>query len=142
MPDLLMCKLLNYRHLPNPLQLQPSRSRHLQVEHHATGDFRTVAFKEFFRRTEGFDSLICSPEKAGQSAEKRQVVIHQIDDRRPLMLALGLGRGDGFVGHADFFSSAISTYDEKPSGGSGHDWHCLCQPSAAYRSGIFRPKVQ
>jgi len=87
------------------LQLQASRFRHPQVEHHATRGFRTVAFKEFFRRSKGFDPVIRSPEKAGQSAEKRQVVIHQIDDRQPLMLAPGLARGDGFVGHADFCSS-------------------------------------
>jgi hypothetical protein len=31
------------------LQLQTTGSQHLQVEHHATGCFRTVAFEEFFR---------------------------------------------------------------------------------------------
>jgi len=87
------------------LQLQTAgSSRHLQVEHHATGGFRTVAFEEFLRRSKGFDSVIRSPEKAGQSAQKRHVVIYQIDDWRALMLALSLGWGDGFMGHADFSS--------------------------------------
>jgi hypothetical protein len=54
----------------------------VQVEHHATGGFRTVALEEFFRRSKGFHSVISSPEKARQGAEKRQVVIYQIDDRR------------------------------------------------------------
>jgi two-component system, LuxR family, sensor kinase FixL len=82
------------------LQLQTAESRHLQVEHRAAGGLRRGAVEELLRRTKGFDLIICSPETARQSTEKRGVVIHQIDDRRAMRLALALGRAEGLVAHA------------------------------------------
>jgi len=123
------------------LQLHTAGSRHLQVEHYASG-FRTVAFEKSVRRSKGFDSVIRSLEKAGQGAQKRPVVIYQIDDRWALMLDLGLGRGG--VSSVMRISSLrqFPLTARNPPGGSGPRLALSCQPSAAYRSGIFRPKVQ
>jgi hypothetical protein len=81
------------------LQLQPAWSRHLQIEHRATSGIRTATGQEFLCRTKGFDLVICGPEAAGQSAEKRRIVVHQIDDRRALTLDLALGNLSILIGH-------------------------------------------
>jgi len=83
------------------LQLQPAWPRHLQIEHGTTSGVQTATGEEFLRRTKGFDSVICRPETVGQSAQKRRIVIHQIDDRRSLTLDLALGTG-GFLNHVGF----------------------------------------
>ena len=85
------------------LQLQSAGSRHLQIEHRTTGGIRTATVEEFFRRTKAFNLVLCGLETAGQRAEKRRVVIHQIDDRHGLTLDLALA-ARGFVGHVDFSS--------------------------------------
>jgi len=84
------------------LHIQPAKSRHLQIEHHATSGLRAVAFEKRLRRGKRFDSIVRGPETPGQSAEKRGIVIHQIDNRRTPLPAFAPGCWEGFVGHEVF----------------------------------------
>ena len=60
----------------------------------------TVAFEEFLRQSKGFDSVIRSLETTGQGAEKRGIVIHQINNWLVPLQAFTLGWCEGFVSHA------------------------------------------